>query len=275
MPDNVADQQEEVALGVGPAGTYPAAGWRSYLGDFHQRCPGITEDVLKGSRNRGRSPYAWLVEALPPGGTVLDLACGSAPLWGLQRGRGWVGMDLSSAELGRASARGAAPLVLGDATRVPLARGVVQAVVCCMALMLVEPLADALDELARVLAREGTLVALLPCSGPLSPADLWRYGRLLIALRRRGLSYPNDGLMRDLGSELKRRGLDLVSDERARFEYRVETPEAGRSLVRSLYLPDEHADRLSAAVQLGEGWVGKQVGIPLRRVVARRQISDP
>jgi len=101
-------------------------------------------------------------------------------------------------------------------------------------------------------------------------SDVWRYGWLLHALRRSRLSYPNDVAMQDLGPELERSGLELVSDERCRFVYRVDTAEGGHALVRSLYLPHEDPAQLAAAIRVGGGWVGKELGVPLRRVVARK-----
>jgi hypothetical protein len=59
--------------------------WEEYLGWFHERRAGITEEVL--SRSFAESvecnPYGWLEEVLPSQGRVLDLACGSGPLIGV------------------------------------------------------------------------------------------------------------------------------------------------------------------------------------------------
>ncbi|MDQ4089944.1 MAG: class I SAM-dependent methyltransferase, partial [Actinomycetota bacterium] len=56
--------------------------WDSYLVTYHDTNPGITEDCLSEARDAaGRSPYDWLVDAVPAGAaTVVDLACGSEPL---------------------------------------------------------------------------------------------------------------------------------------------------------------------------------------------------
>ncbi len=44
-----------------------ARDWDRYVAEYHDARPGITEDVLADARDdRGRSPYDWLVEAVPP-----------------------------------------------------------------------------------------------------------------------------------------------------------------------------------------------------------------
>ena len=41
--------------------------WDDYLVEYHDANPGITEDVLTDAHDvDGRSPYEWLVEAVPP-----------------------------------------------------------------------------------------------------------------------------------------------------------------------------------------------------------------
>ena len=45
--------------------------------------------------------------------------------------------------------------------------------------------------------------------------------------------------------------------------------------VRSLYLPDVSPERLAAGERLARGWVGKELGLPLRRLVAVREGPAP
>ncbi|NUR05351.1 MAG: class I SAM-dependent methyltransferase, partial [Streptomyces sp.] len=85
--------------------------WPGYLAAFHQQRPGVTEAVLSHAHHEGRTPYQWLLEAVPAHGSVLDLACGSAPLWPALRGRRCLGVDASAAELALARSRGAGPLL--------------------------------------------------------------------------------------------------------------------------------------------------------------------
>lgn len=57
--------------------------WDGYLAAFHADRAGITETIFTAATDDGgATPYAWLRDAAPrdDGGTVLDLACGSAPL---------------------------------------------------------------------------------------------------------------------------------------------------------------------------------------------------
>lgn len=51
--------------------------WRRFITAYHQEHAGITEQLFSLADT---SPYAWLAEPLRAvEGTVLDLACGSAP----------------------------------------------------------------------------------------------------------------------------------------------------------------------------------------------------
>lgn len=240
--------------------------WGSYLASFHEERAGVTEDVLAHSHHDGLDAYQWVAQALPAEAKVLDVACGSGPLHA--HFPTWVGLDTSVSELSRARAGGRGPLVLGDATRSPFACGSFDAVVCAMALMLVQPLEVAVAELARVLRPGGLLAVLLPSNRPLSPGDRARYARLLLALRRR-LQYPNDEALEDAGSVFTGAGFEIVADERRRFVCRVTTPERAALFVSSLYLPGQAPERVDAAEAVAASWVGKSIGMPLRRIVAR------
>ena len=247
----------------------PDGDWAGYLARFHDQRAGITEEVLGHSLDDGLNAYQWLVQDLPVDAEVLDVACGSAPLHTLLPDA-WVGLDVSMSELDRARARGRGPLVVGDAAVLPFRDGSFDAVVCSMALMLVQPLDAALAEVARVLRPGGLLAALLPSNRPLVPTDLARYARLLLALRRR-LRYPNDRSLAQLSLLLSRAGFVPVDDERRRFVCRVTTPEMAALCVTSLYLPGEPPERTAQALAVAGSWVGKALGVPLRRVTARRR----
>lgn len=93
--------------------------WDGYLESFHAERPGITEAVLRRARADGTDPYDWLAEVVPPRGRVLDLGCGSAPLFRALEGRSWIGLDTSKAELAAARAAGARPLLRARASRDP------------------------------------------------------------------------------------------------------------------------------------------------------------
>ncbi|MDQ6796864.1 MAG: class I SAM-dependent methyltransferase [Actinomycetota bacterium] len=203
---------------------------------------------------------------------MVDLACGNGPLAPELAVYGWVGIDLSDAELSAAH-DGAHRVIHADVASLPVADGSAGSVVCSMALMLVQPLERVLSEVARVLRPGGVLVALLPSRGPLRPRDVMRYTRLLAALGKRRLDYPNDGALGDVGALMGRHNLHLVDDRRRMFTCLITSPSIGVMCVRSLYLPDIEPARLAAGERVARSWVGRDLGLPLRRVVAVRGSS--
>jgi SAM-dependent methyltransferase len=224
-----------------PVSLHPAHvdSWSTYLQAFHATRPGITEDVLAtatATATDGRvDPYSWLVEGLPRRGRVLDLACGSGPMTRLIGADRWVGFDRSPEELARAAA-GVGRLVRGDAKRLPFPNASFSAVVCSMALMILQPVEQVLLEVRRMLDHGGTAVFMVPGSRPLTLHDLYRYGRLMVAVRQTHLAYPNDRLLRRLDTLLDTSDLVRISDERIRFTCRLEDIEASSAICR-LALP--------------------------------------
>jgi demethylmenaquinone methyltransferase/2-methoxy-6-polyprenyl-1,4-benzoquinol methylase len=105
---------------------------------------------------------------LPAGSKVLDLACGTGDLCRELAASGLrpVGVDRSAGML--AAARTSAPLVRGDALRLPVPDGVVDGIVCGFALRNFLALDPFLAECARVLRRGGR-VALLEVAAPVNP----------------------------------------------------------------------------------------------------------
>lgn len=242
--------------------------WPAYLAAFHAERPGITEDLLDHAVDAaGRTPYDWLVQALP-GSTaaprVLDLACGSAPVASRLPGRTYVGVDLSAAELRRARTH-RRTVAQADVTRLPVADGAVDAVVVSMALMLV-PLDAALREVRRVLRPGGVLAATVPCTGPLPAADRVRWARLLLALRRPGLTYPNDDALHT--GAFAAAGLTLQQDSASGFRCALTTPAAADRLLDSLYLPGVTPARTAAGRRVVRRWAGSSTTIPVRLLVA-------
>ncbi|MDJ0346600.1 class I SAM-dependent methyltransferase [Streptomyces sp. H10-C2] len=245
--------------------------WSGYLADFHQHHPGVTEAVLKRAHDRDRTPYQWLLDALPAEGSVLDLACGSAPLWPALQGRRYIGVDTSPAELALARARGAGQLRLADATALPLASGSMDTVACAMAVQIITPLPAALGEISRVLAPGGLLVALVPTHSPLRAADaVWVTG--LLGTLGRTIGYPNDTALRarTLPLLLGAAGLRLADDRKRRFAYPLRTPADADLLLSSLYLPGISPARLRAARRWLHALAAAHVAlpVPLRRIAA-------
>lgn len=110
---------------------------------------------------------------LDAGSVVLDLACGTGDLSRelQQQGHAAVGIDLSFGML--AAARTGAPLLHGDALRLPLPAGSVDGAVCGFALRNFESLPPFFAELARVV-RPGGRVSLLEVAEP--PNRILRLG---------------------------------------------------------------------------------------------------
>ena len=105
---------------------------------------------------------------LPDGSVVLDLACGTGDLCrDLERaGLAPIGMDLSWGML--AVARTGAPLVHGDALRLPVPDGAADGVTCGFALRNLTGLEPFFAELARAL-RPGGRIAILEVDSPPNP----------------------------------------------------------------------------------------------------------
>jgi demethylmenaquinone methyltransferase / 2-methoxy-6-polyprenyl-1,4-benzoquinol methylase len=112
---------------------------------------------------------------LRPGSTVLDLACGTGDLCRELQASALVpvGVDLSFGML--AAARTTAPLVQGDALRLPVRAGAVDGVTCGFALRNLVDLAPLWDELARAV-RPGGRIALLEVATPPNPVLRWGHG---------------------------------------------------------------------------------------------------
>lgn len=105
---------------------------------------------------------------LPDGSVVLDLACGTGDLCrDLERaGLAPIGMDLSWGML--AAARTSAPLVHGDALRLPVPDGAADGVTCGFALRNLTGLEPFFAEVARAL-RPGGRIAILEVDSPSNP----------------------------------------------------------------------------------------------------------
>jgi len=138
-----------------------------------------------------------------------------------------------------------------------------------MGLMIIEPLDDVLAEAARLLRPGGRMVALLPSTSPLTARDRVRHLRLQASLRHR-FGFPNDRCLERPSGILAAAGFALEHDERRRFEFQLDTPEAAELYVRSLYLPGALPTRAAAGVRTARRWEGSTLGIPLRLLVAHR-----
>ncbi|MGB7979689.1 MAG: methyltransferase domain-containing protein [Candidatus Nanopelagicales bacterium] len=256
-----------------PAGVTAADEWTNYLAQYHEAHPGITEEVLSGSRHPTfGDPYRWLRDAAPyRPARVLDIACGSAPMQPLFADSEYLGIDLSHAELSVARARGRGPVLTADALALPVESGSLDIVVCSMAIMLLRPIDAAIAEIARVLRPGGTFAAIRPVSTPLLPRDLRTVAPLLLALRHTP-ELPQHFTGRGLGQVITRAGLSIISTQGARFAHPLATPADARLAVEALYLPhvpDTRRDVAAAHLARRAG-PGREVPVSLHRVVAVR-----
>lgn len=242
--------------------------WDTYLADFHASFPGITEDVLVRCSSGSLTPYAWLTEGVHAQDQVLDLGCGSGPARP-QRATRWIGLDRSQGELQRAQQLDRGILLRGDITRLPIADRSIDVVTSSMAMMLVNPIDEALAEIHRVLRGSGELRLLLPTSTPLTTSDRIAYLRLFWAARST-TKFPPTSMRGTAPRTLESHGFEVVSDERIRFDLPINDPTGAARFVNSWYLPSTSDARRASARHRLATMAPIRIGIPLQRIIARR-----
>lgn len=116
--------------------------------------------VISLGQDRRWRRHAVAALRLPPGATVLDVACGTGDLCDVLLAAQYraVGVDLSAGML--AAAHTTAPLVRADALRLPVPDGTVDAIVSGFALRNLIDLEGSFRECARVVRPRGRLAAL-------------------------------------------------------------------------------------------------------------------
>ncbi|WP_157773443.1 class I SAM-dependent methyltransferase [Brachybacterium vulturis] len=214
----------------------PGAGaeWDAYLAGFHADRPGITERLLSHSLDaRGTTPYDWVADAVGGSGLVVDVACGSAPLWSPRLAGRYLGVDLSSAELDLARHRGAHRITQGSAHALPVQTGIAATVVCSMALMILPDLSAVLGEVRRALRPGGVFVAIVPTT-PTGLGDLV-FGAGLVRAARGPLSYRNDPLLRRPRRLFAENGLAVREDIRRTYRCELSADRAAEAAA-SFYL---------------------------------------
>ncbi|MFF9583632.1 class I SAM-dependent methyltransferase [Streptomyces achromogenes] len=118
-------------------------------------------DASRGGEPRAEAAADAVGRLLPASArTVLDVACGTGIVTRrlARPGRAVVGVDLSPGMLGVAAERLPRRVLLGDATRLPLATASVDAIVIVWLLHLLPDAAPVLAEAARVLRPGGSLI---------------------------------------------------------------------------------------------------------------------
>ena len=248
--------------------------WRHYLHRFHEERSGVLESVLSRTIAGDHTPYRWLARAVSAtGGRVLDLACGSGAMTReLERdGRTVYGLDLSAGELGIAASRHPGPWLRGDALRLPIADGSLDAVTSCMGLVVVTPLDTLIGEIARVLKPGGVLAAIAPAVRPLGPRDLRTLTPLTTRLRTRP-QFPGPVELTSFAETLTKHSLRKVEDARQRYHFTVTSRADAELLLSALYLPTTRRSRIEAVIEYLERRIARtgpvDIAIPMRRLVA-------
>ena len=248
--------------------------WRAYLADFHRERAGVLEAVLTRTLAGDHSPYRWLARAVSAtADTVLDLACGSGAMSRelARPGRTVVGLDLSEHELVLAAERSAGPWIRADALHLPFRDGSVDVVTSSLGLVVVQPLAQVLAEVARVLRPGGVLAAIAPAVRPLGPSDVRTLTNINTRLRTKP-QFPGPVELTGFAKALTSQGLRAVEDARERYRFGVRTRADAELMMSALYLPNTRAERVDRAVDYLADRLEKQevveVAIPMRRLVA-------
>ena len=248
--------------------------WRKYLATFHQERAGVTEAVLSRALSGDHSPYRWLARAVSATATiVVDLACGSGPMSRelAQPGRTVIGLDLSESELALAADRGPGPWIRADGLRLPFRDGSVDVVTSSMGLVVVQPLAQVLAEVARVLRPGGVLAGIAPALRPLGPRDVRLLTRINGRLRTKP-QFPGPVELTGFAKALTAQGMRAVEDGRERYRFGIRTRADAELMMSALYLPNTRWSRVERAIEYLEDRLEKrevvEVAIPMRRIVA-------
>ncbi len=247
--------------------------WKNYLRNFHTAKAGITEEILQRSFADAKSGYGsihaydWVSEVFAQAKVIVDLGCGSGPFRRHGVNRTLIGVDISAAELRIAGDHGGYRLIRSDVSKLPLRSDFADVTISSMALMLFESLELVFSEMNRILKPQGLAILLLPASKPLSVGDIQRYLRLFKILNISRLDYPNDVAINRLDSVALRAGFKVISDESLKFQYVIRSQGDARAFLESLYLPKVDSEKFEKAVELAGKWIGKSMGIPLRRLV--------
>jgi SAM-dependent methyltransferase len=251
-----------------------ALDWRAYLEKFHAERAGTIEAVLSRAMAGDHSPYRWLARAVSATATiVVDLACGSGPMSRelAAPGRTVIGLDISEQELALAAERGPGPWVRADGLRLPFRDGSVDVVTSCLGLVVVQPMSQVIQEVARVLRPGGVLAGIAPAIRPLGPSDVRVLTRINAVLRTKP-QFPGPVELTGFAKTLQAHGMTAVEDARERYRFAIRTRDDAELMMSALYLPETKPRRIERAVDfLAERLTKRElveVAIPMRRIVA-------
>ncbi|NQU38000.1 MAG: class I SAM-dependent methyltransferase, partial [Actinobacteria bacterium] len=196
--------------------------------------------------------------------SVVDVASGSAPTAERLRERvAYCGFDRSLGELAVASRHYPDRLfVQADATAIPFATARADAVICSMALMLLDPLIDAIREIARVLRPGGRFVAMYPSLGLPTLREVPTIIALCAALRS-APEFPSFLRKSGVAKTFADGGLTLTSYVTRRYTVPIETSVDAERLVTGLYLPSVPAGRIASAQSALAKRAGPTTSVPM------------
>ena len=248
--------------------------WPAYLADFHRERAGVLEAVLSRTLAGDHSPYRWLARAVSAtANIVVDLACGSGAMSRelARPGRTVVGLDLSEHELALAAARSAGPWIRADALQLPFRDGSIDVVTSSLGLVVVQPMAQVLAEVARVLRPGGVLAAIAPALRPLGPRDVRTLTNINTRLRAKP-QFPGPVELTGFAKALTAQGMRAVEDARELYRFGIRSRSDAELMMSALYLPNTRPARVDRAVDYLADRLQKreivEVAIPMRRLVA-------
>jgi len=240
--------------------------WASYLEDYHERNAGITEALLDHSTHPdGRGPYDYLAAQIPVATTsILDVASGSAPTAArIPQTVAYHGFDRSRGELAVAAKNYPGRLfVQADAKAVPFATASADTVICSMALMLLDPLVEAICEITRVLRPGGTFVAMYPSIGLPKLREVPTIIALCAALRS-APEFPSHLRKSGITKTFAEAGLQLDSYVSRRYTIPIESDADAARLVTGLYLPSVPPERIASAQAALAKRAGPATSLPM------------
>ncbi|MFJ9695661.1 class I SAM-dependent methyltransferase [Kitasatospora sp. NPDC101183] len=189
-------------------------------------------DASRGGEPRARAAAEAVERLLPPQArTVLDVACGTGIVTALLRrpGRAVLGVDRSPGMLAAAGRRMPGAVACGDATRLPLGGGSVDAVVLVWLLHLLPDAGPVLAEARRVLRPGGVLITTADKNDASfeEPGDI---ADLTAPLRRRHAPQVTDGTGR-LARQAAALGLRPVGEARFPGRGQGRSPRAWREAI--------------------------------------------
>ena len=140
-----------------------------------------------------------------------------------------------------------------------------------LGLVVVQPMAEVLAEVARVLRPGGVLAGIAPALRPLAPRDVRVLTRINGRLRTKP-QFPGPVELTGFAKALAAQGMRAMEDARERYRFSVRTRADAELMMSALYLPNTRWSRVERAIEYLEDRLKRreviEVAIPMRRIVA-------